>query len=73
MRWLCLFVPLLLLGCRERVTLLEIVEAMNARQVSHCLYAQVAVAPYGSAYLYAKSGGLNCEEIWDRKRQLEMP
>jgi methylmalonyl-CoA mutase cobalamin-binding subunit len=72
--WLfCLLLcSLLLPGC-VRQDLHDLVEALNARGVSNCLYISGAFPPYGNAYLYAKSGELPCTDIWQARRLLEGP
>ena len=70
--WLCLLLSLFLLGCQHE-RLHDLVDALNARQISHCLFLQGSFPPYGSGYLYAKSGELPCEEIWRARRILEGP
>lgn len=74
MRWRWLLLPLLMLfGCREQVTLPELIDALNERQVSHCLYIQGSFPPYANGYLYAQVGQLNCEHIWNWRRLQEVP
>jgi len=63
---------LLLAGC-ARGQVLEVAEALNARGVSHCLYLSGSVQPYGTAYLWARVGDLNCEHIWAAHRGLLLP
>ena len=62
----CLWGLALLLfgGCAQRPTLMELVDAMNARGISHCFVVHAQVAPYGRASLYAKTGDMACETLW---------
>jgi hypothetical protein len=41
--------------------------------IAHCLHAQGAVPPYGSAYLWARFGDLDCEGIWAAHRGATLP
>jgi uncharacterized membrane protein len=41
-----------------------IAETLNERGISHCVLVQVAVAPYGRAYIFGKTGDLDCDTLW---------
>ncbi len=72
MRSLILLVSLGLLGCSQP-TVMELAQALNERQVSHCLFVQAAVAPYGTAYLYAQVGDLDCVALWKERNRAALP
>ena len=63
----------LLLGGCAQPSVMDLAQALNARGISHCLFLQGTVAPYGTAYLYARVGDLNCEAIWAAHRGLMLP
>ncbi len=72
MRSLILLVPLGLLGCSQP-SVMELAQALNERQVAHCLFVQAAVAPYGTAYLYAQVGDLDCVSLWKERNRAALP
>jgi len=47
--------------------------ALNERHVSHCLFVQAAVPPYGTAYLYAQGGALDCPRLWQERSRATLP
>lgn len=63
---------LLLSGC-ARQSLLDVATALNERHVSHCLFVQGAVPPYGTAYLYAQVGALDCPRLWQERTRATLP
>lgn len=65
-------IGLLLAGCREQPTLLEMTEALTQRNIGHCLYIQGAAPPYVTGYLYVQSG-IDCDKIWNWRRMQEVP
>lgn len=63
---------LLLSGC-TRQSLLDVATVLNERQVSHCLFVQAAVPPYGTGYLYAQVGTLDCPRLWQERARATLP
>lgn len=63
---------LFLSGCTH-TSLLDVVTTLNERHVSHCLFVQSAVPPYGTAYLYAQVGELDCPRVWQERARSTLP
>lgn len=58
-------------GCAQDMH--NLVQSLNDAHVSNCLFVQGAFPPYGSAYLYAKAGDLDCVSLWQRRQMLMEP
>ena len=67
--WLLTIGALGTTGCSSQ-GLREFATMMNERGVSHCLFVQGAIPPYGSGYLYGRSGDLDCEKLWQQRMKL---
>lgn len=44
----------------------SIADALNERHVSHCLFLQAGVPPYGHITLLAGSGDWDCVAYWEK-------
>ena len=60
-------------GCATTTTIADVAKALQEAKVSHCLYATLAIVPYGNAVLHARAGDLDCVEIWKRRSDSLLP